>query len=43
VLVHRDGYEALFQQLDDLGILESRRTVGNAVVSDTAQRMAAAA
>src|SRR5262249_53044791 len=42
VLVHRDRHEARGQHLDDLGIGQARRTVENAVVSDTTERMAAA-
>src|SRR5262245_32768786 len=43
MLVHRHRNETSAQKLDDVCILKSRRTVGDAVVSDATQRMAAAA
>jgi hypothetical protein len=40
VLVDGDGYAAAADEIDHLGILEDRRTVGDAVVSDAPERVA---
>ena len=42
VLIDRRRDEAGAEQANDLVVLKSRRTVGDAIVSDTTQRMAAA-
>jgi len=39
VLIDRDGHELFAQDLDEGRILENRRTVGDAVVSDARERM----
>ena len=39
VLIDRHRHDARREQLDDLGILKGRRTVGDAVVSDATERM----
>ena len=43
VLIDGDGHEFLAQDFDESRILKNRRTVGDAVVSDTRERMAGAA